>query len=163
MEGAQIMDLKQLAAKYPQTQEARERAEMAATAAGIADRQESIERAQRLKESLLRGLEGGTEPQTLLYMAISGIAAATFDGEFEARAHGYLDAISADLAQQSMFVDEKAVEAQRRQTIQADFNEKMRRQLLRQMKGYRQIMDGLQTALDAINAEQAAEAPADEQ
>jgi len=31
------------------------------------------------------------------------------------------------------------------------------------MKGYRQIMDGLQSALDAISAEQAAEAPADEQ
>lgn len=158
------MNLRQLAQNSPQApQDAQERAETALIALTLEDKQAAAEEAQRLKESLLRGLEAGEEPQTLLYRAISCIAAATFDREFEGRAHGFLDAISADLAQQSMFVDEKTVEAQRRQTIQADFNEKMRRQLLRQMKGYRQIMEGLQTALDAISAEQAAEAPADEQ
>ena len=63
-----------------------------------------------------------------------------------------MNSVYADLAQQSLLEDNAAEAAHRLEAMQADYNDKLRRQLTRQLNGYKRIERALQEALQAVDA-----------
>lgn len=143
--------LAEYAAQNPQQEPPREREAMHQTAETIKDRQEAQERAAQLMQSIQTQLEQGNAPQTILYTAIQTIGILSHDAEWAAAAETSLDTVYADLAQQSLLVNEATIAAQRLEQMQEDYNGKLRRQLTRQLSGYQRIAKGLNEALDALN------------
>ena len=124
----------------------------AAPAQTYHDRQAQAAKIAQYKEAILKQLTSGTEPEITLYTALSAIGLLTDDAEWTEAAQGALNSVYADLAQQSLLTD-AAAEAQRRlEAMQADYNDKLRRQLTRQLNGYKRIERALQEALQAVDA-----------
>ena len=124
----------------------------AAPAQTYHDRQQQAAKIAQYKEAILKQLSSGTEPETTLYTAITAIGLLTDDAEWAEAAHGKLNSVYADLAQQSLLTDAAAEAAQRLEQMQADYNDKLRRQLNRQLTGYKRIERALQEALQAVDA-----------
>jgi chemotaxis protein histidine kinase CheA len=143
--------LAEYAAQNPQQEPEREREAMHQTAETVKDRQQERERAAQLMQSIQTQLEQGNAPQTILYTAITAIGLLAHDEAWAAAAQTSLDTVYADLAQQSLLVNEATIAAQRLEKMQEDYNEKLRRQLTRQLSGYQRIAKGLNEALDALN------------
>lgn len=106
------------------------------------------EKVDGLKESILQQLEQGNAPETILYAAIRAIGILTNDTEWTEAGRAALNSVYA--GQESLLADNSA--AHRREQMQADYNSKLRRQLTRQLNGYRRIESALQDALRAVNA-----------
>lgn len=146
------LSLEEYAKLHPKHQPEREREQMAATAETLQDKQQRREEAEHLKEVIRQQLDKGQEPQTVLYTALQCIGLLSNDTEWAEAGQQCLDKVYADLAQQSLLVDNEAVAAKRLDTMQSDYNEKLRRQLNRQLAGNRRIESALREALDAVNA-----------
>ena len=144
--------LEEYAAQHPQQEPERERQSIQEAAKTYQDRQQERERIEQLKASIMRQLEQGNAPQYILYTAIKAIGLLTQDAAWTEAAQKTLDSVYADLAQQSFLTDNAAMAAQRLETMQTDYNDKLRRQLTRQLNGYRRIEKALQEALQAVNA-----------
>lgn len=144
--------LEEYAAQHPQQEPERERQSIQEAAKTYQDRQQERERIEQLKASIMRQLEQGNAPQYILYTAIKAIGLLTQDAAWTEAAQKTLDSVYADLAQQSFLTDNAAIAAQRLETMQTDYNDKLRRQLTRQLNGYRRIEKALQEALQAVNA-----------
>ena len=145
------LSLEEYARLHPQEQPQREREAMAAQAETLHDRQQRREDADRLKEVILQQLEKGQDPQTVLYTALQCIGLLSNDTEWAEAGQKCLDKVFSDLAQQSLLIDNEAVAAQRLDTMQSQYNDKLRRQLNRQLAGYRRIETALREALAAVN------------
>lgn len=143
--------LDEYAALHPQTRPEREQAAMLDTANTIKDRRQERERAEQLKASMLKQLDQGNAPQSILYTAITAIGLLTHDEAWTEAAQGALDTVYADLAQQSLLIDEATIAAERLEQMQIEYNAKLRRQLNRQLSGYQRIAKGLNEALAALN------------
>lgn len=113
--------------------------------------QEQKEAAEGLKESIAQQLQQGNAPQFILYTAIKAIGLLTNDPEWQEAQAAILDGIYSDLMQQSFAVDNEAIAKQRLDQMQEAYNDKLRRQLLRSLNGYKQIEKGLNDALNALN------------
>lgn len=124
----------------------------AAAAQTYHDRQQQAAQIGKYKELMLKQMQGGTEPETTLYTAITAIGILTDDSEWTEAAHGALNSVYADLAQQSLLTDTAAEAAHRLEQMQADYNDKLRRQLTRQINGYKRIERALTEALQAVDA-----------
>jgi len=144
--------LEEYAAQHPQQEPERERQAIAETAQTYRERQQEREQAEQLKASILQQLEQGNAPQYILYTAIKAIGILTHDAEWAEAGRQTLDTVYADLAQQSLLTDNAAIAAQRLDTMQAEYNDKLRRQLQRNLNGYRRIEKALTEALQAVNA-----------
>lgn len=144
--------LEEYAALHPLPAPEFERQAMAETAKTYAEQQEEREEAERLKASILQQLEQGNAPQYVLYTAIKTIGLLTHDEVWADTGHEYLDSVYSDLAQQSFLTDNAAIAAQRLNAMQAEYNDKLRKQLNRSINGYRRIEKALQEALQAVNA-----------
>ena len=144
--------LEEYAAQHPQQEPERARQSIQEAAKTYQDRQQERERIEQLKASIMRQLEQGNAPQYILYTAIKAIGLLTQDAAWTEAAQETLDSVYADLAQQSFLTDNAAIAAQRLETMQTDYNDKLRRQLTRQLNGYRRIEKALQEALQAVNA-----------
>lgn len=144
--------LEEYAAQHPQQEPERERQSIQEAAKTYQDRRQERERIEQLKASIMRQLEQGNAPQYILYTAIKAIGLLTQDAAWTEAAQKTLDSVYADLAQQSFLTDNAAIAAQRLETMQTDYNDKLRRQLTRQLNGYRRIEKALQEALQAVNA-----------
>lgn len=123
-----------------------------ATAQTYRDRQERQQDIDRLKESILQQLAQGNAPQLILYTALKAIGTATDDDEFTETATGYLDRVYGDLMQESFLHDNAAIAAKRLEEQRADYMEKLRRQLDRNIKGIAKLERTLREAQDAIDA-----------
>ena len=123
----------------------------AAAAQTYHDRQQQAEQITRYKELILKQAQTGTEPETALYTAITAIGLLTDDAAWTEAAHAALNSVYADLAQQSLLTDNAAEAAHRLERMQADYNDKLRRQLTRQLNGYKRLERALQEALQAID------------
>lgn len=139
-------------------QSERERQEMAAMAATMANKKKAAldgaaarERAEELKDSITEQIDKGNAPQTILYTAISAIGLLSHDTEWAEAAHAALDALYEDLEQDSFMVDNAAIEASRRGRKQTEYNDRLRRQIIRQLGGYGKIKKGLEDALAALD------------
>lgn len=143
--------LEEYAAQNPAQEPEKERQAITRTARSYEDRQQEAAEAQRLKESITNQLEQGNAPEYILYTAIKAIGLLTHDEEWAQAGERCLDSVYEDLAQQSFIVDNAAVAAQRLDSMQAAYNDKLRRQLTRSISGYRRIEKALQEALQAVN------------
>jgi len=139
------------AAQHPQQEPKQEREQMHSTAEIIKDRQQEREQAEQLKESILQQLEQGNAPESILYTAIKAIGLLSSDPGFTEVGQRCLDTVYADLAQQSLLTDNAAVAAHRLDTMQHDYNRRLKSSLTRQLNGYQRIADALNKALQAVD------------
>ena len=116
------------------------------------DQAQAREEIGRLKASILYQLEQGNAPQYILYPALKAIGMLTNDPDFTASGIQILDSIYADLAQESLLIDELAAASERLERMQAEYNSKLERQLERSLNGYRRIEHGLTEALRAARS-----------
>ena len=144
--------LEEYAAQHPQQEPERERRSITETARTYTKRQEERAEVEKLKAGILQQLEQGNAPQYILYTALKAIGILTHDPEFAEAGQKTLDNVYADLAQQSFLVDNAAIAAARLETMQTDYNDKLRRQLQKNLNGYRRIEKALTEALQAVNA-----------
>lgn len=144
--------LAEYAAQYPQQEPERERQSARETARSYREQMQEREQVEGLKASILQQLEQGNAPETILYTALRAIGILTHDAEWTEAGEKTLESGYADLAQQSLLTDNAAIAAQRLDTMQAEYNEKLRRQLQRNLNGYRRIEKALTEALQAVDA-----------
>lgn len=145
------MSLDEYAEQNPAQEPEQERQAIEETARSYEERQQERADVNRLKDSILNQLEQGNAPQYILYAAIEAIGILTHDEQWTAAGKQILDNVYEDLAQETFLVDNAAVAAHRLQEMKAAYNDKLRRQLTRDINGYRQIEKALQEALQAVN------------
>ncbi len=134
-----------------QEQPAADRQIMEATAADAKERAAQIMEAAALKESIAQQLEQGNEPQYILYTALKCIGILSNDATWAAAGEAQLDKIYSDLAQRSFITDNEAIAEKRLQEKTAAYNERLRRQLQRQLNGYQRIAKEISGALTALD------------
>lgn len=139
------MKLEEYAAQHPQVDPIQEQ-----TTRSYHEWMQDHEEAQKLKQSITRQLEQGNEPQLILYTALKVIGILTNDPEWTEAGHQILDSVYDDLKQQSLIVDNAAIEAERLEKIQADYTTKLRRQLIRQLSSCKQIESALKETLQTL-------------
>lgn len=144
--------LAEYAAQNPMQEPERERQAIEETARSYREQMQERETVEGLKASILQQLEQGNAPETILYTALRAIGILTHDEQWMEAGKQTLDKVYADLAQQSFLTDNAAIAAHRLEQMQADYNDKLRRQLTRNLNGYRRIEKALQEALQAVNA-----------
>lgn len=108
------------------------------------------EQIKRLKSSILSQLESGNATHTILYSALDAIGILSHDQEWSQTGKAFLDKVYEGIEQQSLLEDTAAIEAQRIKDLQISYNNKLRRQLNQQLKGYQKISNSLNIALDAL-------------
>ena len=145
------MNLNEYARLHPQSQPEQEREEMEAQAETIFDKQKRRDDAEHLKSVILQQLEGGREPQAVLYTALQCIGLLSDDPEWTEAGEKYLDQVFSDLAQQSLIINDEEEAAKRLDTMQKEYREKLRRQLNRQLVAYKKIETALRGALSEVN------------
>ena len=144
--------LAEYAAQHPQPEPERERQAIDETARSYRTQMQEREQVEGLKSSILQQMEQGNAPETILYTALRAIGILTNDAEWTEAGKQALDSVYADLAQQSLLTDNAAIAAHRLKQMQADYNDKLRRQLTQKLNGYRRIEKALQEALQAVDA-----------
>ncbi len=145
------MTLQEYAAAHPSQEPPQEQQAIAAAARSHEDRQQAQEEVKQIKDTITYQLEQGIAPQFVLYGALKAIGILTLDEEWAEAGKRQLDAIYKDLAQESLVIDNAAIAAQRLETMKTDYNEKLKRQLQRNLSGYRKVSAALEEALKAIN------------
>lgn len=150
--------LAQYAAENPQEMPELERAQKQQAAEDRAQelkeqriREQMQAKVKRLKESIAAQLEQGNAPQAILYSALEAIGILTADEEWAEAGKQCLDKVYDGLAQQSLLTDNAVIEAHRAAQMQASYNDRLRRQLNRQLSGYQKIARGLNEALAALD------------
>lgn len=143
------MSLAEYAAANPTEQPESERREQAAHARSYTERKEAEAKGAELMAQILRQLENGTAPQTVLYTAVETIGIITGADEWKAAAEKSLASIYADLAQQSFLVDNESIAAERLQARAEEQAAKTRRQLANNLRKCKQLETALQEALNA--------------
>lgn len=128
-----------------------ERESMAAAARTMQERQQDRETAEQLKQSIVKQLKQGNDPEIILYSALKCIGLLTNDPEYIASAQSMLDNVYADLAQQSFIQDNAAIAAARLEAQQAEYNRHLRNSINRQLAGYKRIERALNDTLAALN------------
>ena len=145
----QALTLEEYARLHPKAQEEPETERRARQV--YEDRQQEREEVIRLKQAITRQLEEGTEPQFILFTAMKAIGVMTHDKAWVENGKRILDSIYADLAQQSFLTDTAAIEAQRLDDMQADYREKLKKQLNRNLNGCGKIERALREALKELD------------
>lgn len=149
----QKMSLEEYARRNPVQEESpRDRQEMQQIATEYKERQQEIADAQRLKESLSLQLQQGNEPRYILYTALELISALTRDDEWIEAGKAYLNSIYEGLEQECLHIDTAAVATFRLKRMKVDYNERLKKQLARDLTGYNKIKTKLEEALEAIAA-----------
>jgi len=144
--------LAEYAAQNPQPEPPQERQAVAHAARSYNDQIAERDQAERLKTSIAQQLQEGEAPQYILYSALRAIGLLTHDEAWAEAQQKTMDGVYSDLAQQSLLTDNAAIAAARLDTMQTEYKEKLRRQLQRQIGGYKRIARALNEALDAVNA-----------
>ena len=153
------MGLLEYAAQNPAQEPPQERQAIETTARNYREQQEAQETAAALKDSIAQQLKQGNEPQYILYTALKAIGLLTNDPEWTEAQRQRLDKVYADLAQQSLFMDNAAIAAERLEKMQGDYIDRMRRQLTKSLNGYRRIEKALTEALQAVNDAESVKEP----
>lgn len=149
--------LEEYAKLHPMQEEPAQQEETKAAVRTWSERQREQQQAEQLKRSILNQLQGGNDPQLILYTALKCIGLYSSDTEFTEQAQSYLDTVYADLMQQSLLTDNAAVAAERLEKMQTDYNGKLRRSINKQLAGYRRIAAALNDALNQIDSMESGE------
>ena len=145
------MSLKEYSAIWGETEPETERKDIERAARSYKEKKQDREEAEQLKISMIRQLEKGEEPQYILYTAIKTIGILTQDKEWAAAGEKLLDSVYKDLAQQALFLDNETVAAERVEKRQAEYREKLKKQLENQLRANSRIERALQDALKAVD------------
>ena len=143
--------LAEYAAQNPQPEPLQEPQAIAGASRSYNDRIAERDQVERIKTSIAQQLQEGSAPQYVLYSALRAIGILTHDEAWAETQEKALDSVYSDLAQQSLLTDNAAIAAERLDAMQADYNAKLRRQLQRQIGGYKRIARALNEALNAVN------------
>ena len=135
----------------PAPEPVRERESIAETAALYSLRESKRNRVEELKNCISEEILAGVDPENILYSAIQAIGIMTNDPAWTEAQLTILDRLYNDFRQQSLFVSDEVVKARRLETMQREYNGKLRKQLQRQLTGYRRIERALTEALQAVN------------
>lgn len=141
--------LAEYAAQNPQEEPPQE-ATAQQEAKTIAERREEWQEAERLKAIISRQIESGTDPQNILYTALSCIGLLTADKEWTEATQGALDTVYADLAQLSFIIDNAEIERERLQKMQEEYNKKLRAAIRQKIRGLDKVNRALYAVLDAV-------------
>lgn len=141
--------LEEYAAQHPQPEPIREQL----AARSYRDQMQEREQIEDIKASILNQLEQGAAPETLLYMALKAIGILTHDTEWTEAGTQTLDKVYGDLAQESLLTDNTAAAAQKLETLQTEYKDKLRRQLVRNLNESRRIERQLQELIDTIGGQ----------
>lgn len=120
------------------------------TGKSYAERREEIEHAERLKDSIAQQIEQGADPQSILYTALRCIGLYANDAEWTTATQSALDSIYADLAQLSFTRDNAAIERERLQKLQEEYNTKLRQDIRRKIRGLDKVNRALFAVLEAV-------------
>lgn len=115
--------------------------------------QEDREEAERLKQMIERQLSAGAEPYSVLCTALKVIGLLSDDPAFTERTAEKIGSVYSDLTQLSFVQDNAAVAADRLRQRHAEYIDKARRGVTRQLNNCKKIEQALTDALAAINAE----------
>lgn len=121
-----------------------------ATGKSYSERREELDQAERLKGSIAQQIEQGSDPQSILYTALHCIGLYSNDAEWTTATQSALDSIYADLAQLSFTRDNAALERERLQQMQTDYNAKLRAAIRQKIKGLDKVNRALYAVLDAV-------------
>lgn len=143
--------LEEYAARNPQQAPAPVQAESGA--GEYRQRQREAQDAEQTKAYMLRQLEQGTAPEIVLFYALHTIGTLTHDAAFTERMQEILTRIYSNLEQQTMLTDAEAEAQERLQEMRRAHNDKLRRQLERELAAQRRIENALQAALREIPGE----------
>lgn len=105
------------------------------------------------KQALLSALEHGQPPQTLLFLALEIIGAATKDAEWTEAGREILAKVYPDQEQMTLFVDEAQEEAKRLEALQAEQREKTRKYLERAAKKASELQKAAEKMLQTLGTE----------
>lgn len=153
------MDFKEYEKEHPEAQPLPDYIlqEQKAEQIRILTRQETEQTVKDLKENIQRQLEEGNAPQYILYSAVQIIGLLTQDPEWSDNCKAQLDAVYADLAQQSFIFDNETIAAARLEEMKEKYNAKLRKQLTLDLYGYRNIEKSIKTILQSLDELETAE------
>lgn len=114
-------------------------------------RQENAQEVATLKESIKNQLQEGNAPQYILYAALKAIGILSHDAVWAEDCRAQLDAVYSDLAQQSFVVNNNAIAAARLEDLKTKYNEKLRKQLNKDLKDYKRIESSINAILKDLN------------
>ena len=120
------------------------------TARTVKERQEIKDKAEYYKDSIAEQLNGGNDPQYILYTAISCIGLLTDDEEWMEAQKEVLNRVYDDLEQENIFVDSAVVAAKRLQEMRDNYIDKLSKRLLKDCNDLRKIDAKMQEALDTV-------------
>ena len=120
------------------------------TGKSYAERREELDQAARLKDSIAQQIEQGADPQSILYTALRCIGLYSNDTEWTTATQSALDSIYADLAQLSFTRDNAALERERLQKLQEEYNTNLRQDIRRKIRGLEKVNRALFAVLEAV-------------
>ena len=142
------ISLAEYAAQHPQEEPAQQAAPIRTYREAAQDR----ETVEQIKAGISQQLAQGNAPQYILYSALRAIGILTQDPAWAKAGIAALDSVYADLAQQSMLVEESSAAADRLAQMQADYCQKTRRQIRQSLTKLEKLQRALSEAERAVNA-----------
>lgn len=126
---------------HPRTQYAQEDTTSNPDALQREQRAEQLEQAAELKADILRQLQNGTPPESVLYTACKCIALLTAEPDYFTECEKHLDAVYGDLAQQSLETDKKTRTAAALLEQQREALQKMKKQADKNLMILKRLQD----------------------
>lgn len=143
--------LAEYAAENPRPEPVQDRRAMDETARTYIERKQELETVEELKGVIMEQLEQGNAPELILLTAVRAIGIFTHDMAWMEAAQSIIDGVYADLAQQSLLVDNATIAAQRLDKLKEEYNRKTRKKLEQSIRGYSRLEKALNAALRALS------------
>lgn len=145
------LSLEEYAALHPDQEAPAEEQQAQEEAKSYLERQEELRHAAMLKGLISAQITAGKDPLHILYTAISCIGLYAADPEWERETAAALESRGAAFAQQSLLDDVAEQERQALAKQQAEYRQKLRTAVLRQIRAGDKVQRQLHAVLDTLN------------
>lgn len=135
---------------HPTQEPEQERQAAKETARSYREQLDAAEEAEDLKRSIAQQIEQGNAPELILYTAIRTIGVLTNDEDWAGEQRDRLNGIYADLAQQSLIIDNAALAAARLEEQKKGYVHRTQKQLQRSLTGCGKLTRLLTEALQEL-------------
>lgn len=147
------MTLEEYAKAHPMDKPEGEAETMEAQAEAIQRKRDATERADELKEELLRQIKNGTPPHISLYTAIDIIGVVTNDTEWKAEAEGIFCDTYTDIHQQAALTRDVLENMRKLQEMQEAFIDAARKKYKSMRRDFERMDAALNTGIKALDME----------
>lgn len=113
-------------------------------------KENNIAHAERLKITIAEQLRQGNAPQAILFTAVNCIGLLSDDPEWAEDTQQIIESIYGDLQQQSLFIDNAAIEAQRLQELHWKYKDKLEKQITKQLANTKKLSTALSDLLEGL-------------